>query len=350
MGDIVSTELGKIYCKYDDANDKYDVKRVIKIDKETKLITLCDCDEEYNLTNETKQYNEEEYSELRRTWIELKSDGIISKSNVLVIDKDEFNATVNDVILMFFPNNKVTGVPSIDEYKVVARQAINNIYADMSGTHDTVGVSVNINNIPAGFALSDFIENKKVYNTTLTHFYKIDDYKTVARLLDDTQTKSILGALFNQRIEYLKNTDPIFSRNPKKVTKDDCIDGYCNSLERFIKETGFINDIKDILGIMKVDFTIHENTPLMDNDKILLSVLYGGIKIEKTYPLKFDYYIDLDTIKMKYVMVEDNTDTLFVIGYTEYPDDVDVTELYSNMQERLDAIYGRLSKIVVNNA
>jgi hypothetical protein len=52
---------------------------------------------------------------------------------------------------------------------------------------------------------------------------------------------------------------------------------------------------------------------------------------------------------MKYVMVEDNTDTLFVIGYTEYPDDVDVTELYSDMQNRLETIYSRLSNIVASN-
>ena len=347
MGDTISTELGKIYCKYDEKNDRYDIKRVVKLNRDIKTLTICDCDEEYNLTRETKQYNEEEYSELRRNWIELKSDGIITKSNVMVIDKDEFSNTVNDVILMFFPNNQVTGVPSTDEFKVVARQAINNIYADMAGNHDVVGVSININNIPAGFALSDFIENKKIYNTTLTHFYKIDNYKTVARLLDNPETKSILGNLYNQRIIYLKNTDPAY-KAPRKKIKDDCIDGYCNSLKRFLLETGFINDIKDILGIMKVDFEIHENTPLKDNDKILLSVLYGGIKIEKTFPLKFDYYIDLDSIKMKYLMVEDSTNTLFVIGYTEYADDVDVTELYSNMQERLDAIYGRLGKIVAS--
>ena len=340
MSDIIKTELGKIYCKYNEETDNYDVKRVISTNNEKGTVTICNCDEDYKLTQETKKYTNEEYLEFRRSWIELKSDGIISRSNVLSISAEEFGRDVDDVILMFFPNSKETKVPTIDNFRAVARQGITNIFADMAGYTDEVGVSVTIDTLPAGYTLSDFIENKKVYDTKLTHFYKIDNCESIARILDSKKTHDILNDLYNSRVHYLENTNVNFK---DLKLEDNCIDGYCNSLVKFLEESGFILDVKYILGIIKMDFEITENTPITGDDLTLLSITYGGIKMYKTVPMKFDYYVDLDAIKMKYILVEDKTNTLYIVGYADKPNMVDPIEEQHKIEERLDTIYGRLS-------
>lgn len=342
MADIIRTELGKIYCKYNEEKDDYDIKRVIGVNNEKGTVTMCNCDADYKLTQETKKYTNEEYKEFRRSWIELKSDGIISRSNVLSISAEEFGRDVDDVILMFFPNSKETNVPTIDNFRAVARQGITNIFADMAGQSDIVGVSVTIDTVPAGYALSDFIENKKVYDTKLTHFYKIDNCESMAKILDSKKTHDILNDLYNTRVHYLENTNVNFKHIK---LENNCIDGYCNSLVKFLDESGFIMDVKYLLGIIKMDFDITENNPITGDDLTLLSVTYGGIKMYKTIPMKFDYYVDLNAIKMKYILVEDKSNTLYIVGYTDRPDMVDPIEEQQKVDDRLDAIYGRLCNL-----
>ena len=354
----INTELGKIYSKYNEKEDKFDMYRVASIvnTEEFKYLLLPIDDKTYHFYNdetECKIMDEEDYKKFKSEYDLLKSDGIVSLSNIVSVKNE--SREIKDVLLIYFPNNKVSQVPDINEPYVIARQGINNIFAEMSGQLDTVGLSVSLDTLPAGYALSDFIANEEVDNSVLAHVYKTDDNYDIDMLLDNKDTDKIFKELFNQRVFYLSNIKPDFKEDDyKDEDKSFCLDGYCNNLYRFLCESGFVEDIKNHMGITLVDFDMEENKPLDIEDKLVLISLYGGIKIDKAVPLMFSYEINLKSIKMKYLLVStikgidtlDERSELYIIPYTEYPDEVDIYSLYKLTEERTIQLQERLMKCV----
>ena len=141
----------------------------------------------------------------------------------------------------------------------------------------------------------------------------------------------------------MQNTKPEYIYEEKL---DDCIDGYCNTLTRFIVESDFLNDIRLKMGIIKVDFEMETNKPLNEDDKLIIMTLYGGIHIDKAIPLKFDYDIDMKCIKMKYIMAYDKKNELFIIPYTESKNEINANEIYKLTEKRTNQIQQRLASIV----
>lgn len=333
----LETELGKIYCQYNKENDDFLKIRLVNIiqndsdEKDVKYVFKY-IDEDYNFTSE-KIVDADEYNDIRRNWILLKSDGIISLTNIVAVENEV--RQIKDVITLFFPNNKATGYPISSQAFVLARQGIDNIFDE---EYSTVGLSVSINTLPTGFALSDFMESTSIISSKLCHIYKIDSSKNISEILDNEETSAILKDLYDHQLTYLQNTDSKFDPS----TAGDNLNGYNKTLQGFLENSGFLTDVFETIGITTVDFELKFNVPLDLDDKIFISMLYGGIRINKAVPLKFDYDINLKAIKMKYLLIRDINGKLWVLPYTTYNDDDDILSIYNLTDERIEKFQERL--------
>ena len=350
----ISTELGKIYYKYNSEEDKFELYRVANIvnkneDKEYVIFPIDDKSYHfYKDELDCKVLNQEEYNQFRIDYDTLRSEGIVSLSNIISV-KNDIRA-IKDILLIYFPNNRVTKIPDINQPYIVARQGINNIFAEMSGEIDTVGISISLDTLPSGYALSDFIANESVEDSRLCHVYKTDSSFDLDLLLGNENTESILKELFDQRVYFLSNTRIDFVKE-KYEGENICVDGYCNSFRKFLIESGFMEDLLNKMGITIVDFELKDNKPLNEEEKLILITLYGGIKINKAVPLRFSYEINLNGIKMKYLLIssKDSTDKeteLFIVPYTEFSNEVDIYSLYKLTEERTIQLQERLLNCV----
>ena len=343
----ITTDLGKIYCKYNQENDDFDKIRLIDVDPETgdHIFVKLDSDSHMMYENEdTIVMEPEDYNDIKKSWILLRSEGIISKSDIIAFKRED-GTDLEDVLLMYFPKNKVTKVPDIQAPYVIARQGINNIFAEMAGQHDQLGLSVSLETLPLNFALIDFMSNDGVLGTRLMHVYKTDTSKEINTILmesDYQKTEATFQRFYNNRIIFLKNTRPDFDYTPKD---HDCIDGHCSDLETFIEESDFINDVYSTMGIIRIDKEFKENEPLDDDDRLLIATICGGIRIKKAVPLAFAYDINMEAIKMKYVLVLDSNNKLWIVYYLE-ADDIPVEELYNLTEERTKLLQERMLKCV----
>lgn len=345
----INTEIGKIYdieklpglIKFDPV-----LARVIDVKEEedgSHHYTLQVIKDDFK-TFEDRYFNvhDEGYKFIREHNTLLKSEGILSITNVVSTTYSQ-GKEIKDVLVIFFPNNRITRVPEINQPYIVARQGINNLYADMAGS-DEVGMSVSLDTLPSGYALSDFMVNDSVLCSRLVHCYLIDDENTLSRLLDNEDSNKILQDLFDHEIMYKANTDVNFKYEDKK---DDCVGGYCNSIKSFLVHTDFMSDLYNCLGIVKVDFKLNEGEALsIDDILFLVARCGGGLRINRAVPLKFSYFIDMSIIRMKYFMVSDINNDLFIVPYTETADEIPISELYNLTEERTNKLQERLSKCV----
>ena len=123
------------------------------------------------------------------------------------------------------------------------------------------------------------------------------------------------------------------------------VDGFCSNLKIFADSVGLFDDIHNVMGICTVDFPL-ENDKVLNKEEIqMISLLYGGVRINKTVVLKYSFDIDLDAIKMKYFLIMDSKDELYIVGYTSDESEVPVAEL-EEIEKNEVAIRERLKQAV----
>ena len=343
----IKTDLGKIYCKYNEEIDDFDKIRLIDIDPETGDHTFMRLDKDSHILNTEADImimEPEDYDDIKKNWVLLRSEGIISKTDIIAMKRED-GSDLEDVLLMYFANNKITKVPDIQAPYIVARQGINNIFAEMAGQHDQIGMSVSLETLPPNYALIDFMSNEGTLSTRLIHVYKTDTAKEINMVLmssDQENTEKIFQRFYNNRIRFLKNTRPNFDYIPKD---HDCIDGHCSDLETFLEESDFMNDIYSTMGIIRIDKEFKQDEPLDDDDRLLIATICGGIRIKKAVPLAFAYDINMEAIKMKYVLVLDSKNKLWIVYYIE-ANEVPVEELYNLTEERTKLLQERMLKCI----
>lgn len=339
----INTDMGRIFCRYNEEKDDFDKKRLIgtEIDVTSrKLFILADLNDQYEITDKEQIMSEEDYKEFKSDWIALSSEGVISLTNIVAATTPN-HKQIKDVLLIYFPNNKMTEVPDVHNPYIVARQGITNLFAQEVGI-DEAGMSVSLDTLPIGFALSDFMENLSVLSSRLTHVYKTDCLNNLVTILDNKETSDIFTDLFNHKIFSLKNTKVDFEYDEK----DNCLGGFCKDLMSFMNHSDFITDLYNAMGIVLLDFVPIENQPLSEDDILYITALYGGIRIEKAVPLSFDYDIDMSKIKMKYILAKDTNRKLWIIPYTESKDEIDPQSMYNLTKDRTNQLQERLSKCV----
>lgn len=345
----IDTILGLILCKYDENTDDFLKWRIVReVDKNTKSYELW----AMHLPNCKRTSTIEEIKDMieNQDFVVLESSGILAVS---IVNMGKANGKdVNDVRLMWFKRENDSNNIYMSDLAAVASQALNDIYAESMGETGKVGLSVTKDTLPAGFELEDFLGCVSTISCSMYHIYKTDKLFDITNMTRTKQIKEIFKSLYENHINYLEKTKPFFD---KKFLKDEKqVDGYCKTYTAFIKHTGFYYDIDQTIGIGHLPFRIEENqTALTDEQVVEFMLIYGGIRVHNTFILKFDYTIDLSTIKMKHCLCKDDTGTLYIIGYTESQEDIAVGVMehtlkkYEEIAKRDDnAIKARLKKLI----
>lgn len=345
----IETDLGRIFCKYNPETDDFDKVRFIRTieddGKKLYMMTNLDdyCHSHLGGSGISSYYflNEEKFLELKKEYVALSSEGVVSISNI--VSYEDKSRAIKDILITYFPNNKVSQVPDASQPYIVARQGLNNIFATMAG-EERVGVAVSLDTLPAGYTLSDFMGNTRVLNSLLSHVYKTDTAEDLGTILTDEDIEKTLKDLLEHQYNYMKNTDPEFE--DFEINKDTCLIGYCSTVSKFLEESDFMNELYNKLGIIRVDFEMEESKELSTSERAFCSLLLGGVRILKAVPLHFDYTINIPAIKMKYFLAVDSVSKLYIVPYTESTEEVDPQVLYDLTEETTNTLQERLRKVV----
>lgn len=342
----IETDLGRIFCKYNPDTDDFDKVRLISVDEidgkksytMAKLDAHCHAHLEGSDVSACYFLDEEKFLELKKEYIALSSEGVVSISNI--VSYEDESRVIKDILVTYFPNNKVSEVPDASQPFIVARQGLNNIFAAMAG-EERVGIAVSLDTLPAGYTLSDFMGNSRVLGSLLSHVYKTDTAEDLGAILSDEDIEKTLKDLLEHQYNYMKNTDPDF-----EINKDTCLIGYCSTVSKFLEESDFMNELYNKIGIIRVDFKMEESKELAKDERAFCSLLLGGARILKAVPLHFDYTINVKQIKMKYFLAVDSDNILYIVPYSESTEEVDPKVLYDLTDKATTTLQERLRKVV----
>ena len=337
------SDIGKIYAKFDlSLNDFVFLRIVSKNNDLYKIENYFPYADSYGEISKYSLSKNPIKDMIKDGYTLLSPDGYMCIHNVNAFNYN--NKPLEDVMISFFKKND-------KDYtlEVVARQIIDN-----PEKPNIVGYSHTLNTIESSniSSLNDVMYCAKVIDSKEVNVYKTDTLRSLTYLLQNTKSEDILYK------GYIHECDR--ERQLMGYSKDhdfgEEINGYCDSLSTFISKSGFVYDFYNTLGIGVVDFPIYENYKLpkegsyqlSEEEKYLLSALYGGIKIDKTFITKFTYEIDLDKILMKYLLIKDSNDILWIIGYTEDKSDIVPAlndELINDLHKRLKSCAKKYNKL-----
>ena len=334
----IQTELGKILFKYNESKNDFDMVRVKSIDKENNKVTLI-----FNYgknNNFCDDIDMRLYKELRENYSVLKSSGILSISNI-VTAKSESGNEIKDVLLVFFKNQDDTGEPDFYKPTIVARQSLEDLVSEnINNEINKVGFSSSQEDLPPDYQLTDLLINEKVLDSKLYHIYLADKSDEIIDLIKNEESENIFKELYDKEINHMKKTRLKFDTTIQRKS----INGFCKSLDVFIKENDFVGDINRSLGIGFIDVSLKNHKILTEDDKTFLSLMYGGIRFDKTYVIEYHYDIDLSQIKMKYLIIKDILEDTYIVGYTESPEEITKDQIQLSNQ-KAKQFRDRLSKI-----
>ena len=166
-----------------------------------------------------------------------------------------------------------------------------------------------------GYQISELMYcNRLLGKSYVCNVYRTDTETEINYLLDNTRTQITLQDLYDHAGYMDIHSDIEFN-----VKNDETYNnGYCTNLKTLLDRSGFMDDIYSTMGMIHVDFAITEGeNTITGDDKILVSLMFGGIRIINTYTTRFKYEEDLNEIKMKYFLVRDINDLVWIVGYTE---------------------------------
>ena len=329
--------VGNIFGRYFE-NDELDAFRILDVHNEDGVnhIITTKIDEDFHIINKDiiDDYTLEEFLNLVHSDTSTPYNLIIPEGTVGLVNVktmvNENGIAINDVILTYYDYEDEI---DSDGISVLVRQGLDDVYDT-----DCVGVSYLKQELKenTGIEISDLMYcDGAIGEPHIASVYKTDTPDELAILLDNEKTEEILTDLFEHSLDDLYDDSDEFVYHK----------GYCKNLRTLIDRSGFINDIYSMMGITEVDFEIKEGVNTIEgDDKILLSLLYGGIRINETYVSRWAYDIDLEEIKTKYAMIMDSTKKLYIVGYTESEEEWS-TELKDQQLDRLHERLMRCAKV-----
>lgn len=339
----LKTNIGMLFCKYNSIDDGFDMIRIIKETNDGKGWKYAELDHDYKVKG-YKTLAKDKFKEMVKSYTPLAPEGILSLSNIVVAEIEN-GREIKDIVMLFFMRDNTIHAIDADNPCILARQALMNIFkSSLDPTEDDVGFSITDDSCPEGYSFGELSAGTKVIDSYMTNVYKIDTPSSLSTILDNTTTQDILGDLYETAIQYGKDT----TLNFLNAIKDDCYNGYCNSLFKFIGHCGLMTDIYSKLGIIKADFKLEFNQPISDDNKVFLSMMCGGINIVKAVPIKFGYDINLDSIRMKYMLVMDSDEILWIVPFTASEQEFSPLEFYKMTEEQTNRIQTRLKAAMEN--
>ena len=330
--------VGNIFAKYGEDN-KLDAFRIIQVNENSK-IRVTKLDENFHIVdkNTVKDTNAIDLGKYIKTngYKKIIPEGTVTLSNIESFI-NEAGRPINDVILMYFIEGFCED--SVGDPDVYLRQSMDSLY--IPGTVGISNLKSEIND--AGYKVEDLMYcNKVLGDSYACNVYRTDTVDELNIILNNKRTKMTLEDLYDHAGYMDYNTDP---KSAGICDEEVYYKGYCKNLITLLDRSGFINDIYSSMGMTEVDFVIKEGVDtITGDDKILLSLLYGGIRINKTFATKWDYTQDLEEVKTKYMLVVDSDKKVYIVGYTESEEEWS-TELKAQQLEHLSERLMRCAKV-----
>lgn len=317
--------MGQIICKWDEDKNDFHKLRVTKRKGDNYILSELDYHGKIVLNTE-KEMSLHDIKDMldNQGYVSLKSDGLIMISDV-VLAKSEAGRDIKDVIILFYKYNDQIGDIDLSKPAVIARQALND---PTSTDSNKVGFSFYTDDLPDDFPIDVLLMFDKLLDSRSFNYYKTDTLDTVYAFMHTTESDDIIKDLYSAAIYHAKKIYLNFEE-----PKDGYYEGQCKDLFTFLKATNFISDVRISIGIGTVDFDLMGN--ITPEQKLFISLLYGGIYIDTMYITAFDYTIDLKKIKMKHLLIMDATETLYLVGYKESDKEIVYPDLTDKQTEEI---------------
>lgn len=339
---MIHMELGNIYYRYDEEKEDNEVLRIVKILNE----------KEVSVSNEdTHTIKRMELKELQKDYEKLVSHAILTITEV-AIGSNANGTLIRDVVIMVFRNEvNMDEINSDTTPDIVCRQGITDIFYEPfcnEGENPMAGISVSKETIPSGYDMDMIRHCDEVLDYKIVNLYRKDTIDTILYLIEKGSSDkwdTIILNMMKAKYDSDRQKNPFL---PADLPKDPYY-GYCHTLRELLVTNNFMYDFYYLLGITKVTFEIPFNpelkeNPLPDDQRIALQEIYE-MNMCKTLVVPFDYDIDLERVKVPYVLAMDATDTLYFIAFTrsetEYVKKIDTT-----MMEQVATINNQLSEAV----
>ena len=134
-----NTDVGRIFCKYNKDRDDFDKVRLLRIvsddNNDEKTYIMAELEDEYPTCHfkmnedgsvKSDMITEDEFISIKKEYTALTSEGIMAISNIVSVENE--TNKIEDVLAIFYPNHKISGVPDVTQPYIVARQGIDNIF------------------------------------------------------------------------------------------------------------------------------------------------------------------------------------------------------------------------------
>lgn len=311
----ISDSLGyKLYKEQEDGS--LDIIRVMHVRKyvdggEPSEITI-------KHINEENSENEKVRVDSLKGYTPLMPDGLCKFSTVSVKDMTT-NELSKDVIITAHKINNIMvgdGMPF-----AICRQSVTDVFHNLF-CHDEsemiAGLSINLNNIPAGFDYGILLTCEEITYSDNVYFYRTDTLENILDFVKISKFDKVLSDLYE---EYC-------TINPAAIFRNEC-HGWCKNLKKLLSENTFQSDLDEMFGITSVDFDISEHIledklpdkeevfTTVDRDlKLWLSSIYK-LNLGTVYILEYDHDINIaDYNDMRYFLLRDSNKKLYMAVYT----------------------------------
>ena len=325
------------YKIFKEDKDKLTIYRITKIKQyhdgsEPSSITVKDLD-----TNKEKIVKLEELKD----FVPLEPDAYLTFNQVHIHDQNE---VINDVVITA---SKILNlkVGDVTPY-AICRQSCTDIFYNLicqSEDNMIVGISVNQDTCPTNFQFPNFLACDGVDKSQYVNYYRTDTVEDVLPMIKTHGLNEVMQKNYLKHIKVSGNSAAAFKNEDK---------GWCKDIETLMKENNFQADVDQMLGIIAVDFNLQdymikkplpgkegeEYNSLQDDLKLWLSNVVSDIRINNSIinditVLEYGYDIDLADFKnAKYLLIRDNTKTLYFCVYTTDNDEL-VADLVNKANE-----------------
>lgn len=329
-------ELGNIYFRYEQNSDKPEVIRIIGIQNSETV--KCKIDDG------TGRTFKEKLTVIKSNYTPLLSDGLLT-FNIVTL------GNINDVIIAMYRREDIDQDKEACKPYVVCRQSITDVFYNLLKSDpdaELVGLSVSRKTCPVELEFDMLVTCDSVEHTIAVNIYNTDTLQSILEMIDNKPFDKVLRKLLDDRHEFLLRTVPF---TPPVLTKNE-LDGYCDNLSGLLISNNFMYDVYTTLNIIPLNIEIN----IIDNrghlDPIQERQLSNTFKINITNTVAVRYYydIDLEAIKMNYMLLLDSKDILYVVAYTvdgEYiEEDLSIVDASSHLNRVANILsyYDKYSK------
>lgn len=343
---VIGSELGNIYFDYDVATDTQTTLRIMKIQNGTTVTCMINND-----PSNMKKFN---LVELKKTYKQLLSNYIMAVSRVTVGETSY--GIIEDIVIMIYKHTDSD--QQFHDPDIICRAGVSDIFYEPYCTdreNPMVGISVTPETCPAGYEFKHFyMALDRVLESKIINLYMIDTLDTIIKLIGK-KWDEIPRKLLIDRHNFKMKNDFLYSIHHKDSSDiPDTVDGYCKDVYTLLKTNNFMYDFYALYRIVEVKFVIEyaddgKEYALPLDQKQALQEIYE-VNMEKTMVIPYDYTIDLERVKVPYVMVVDATGVLYFIPYTrsknEYVRKVDTTviDVMNEVNQKLDQLVNLYNK------